>query len=235
MDLQEVMAELKALGTERTKKIYQSHGAKEPLFGVTTGAMKPLARKIKKDYALSMALYDTGNYDAAYFAGMIAEPQKMSQEDFEVWIQGAYFYMLSDYVAAVTLAETDFAQEVADRWIESDEELRVSAGWSCYCWLLGTRDDSWFDHEKLAAMLIRAGKTIHSQPNRVRYAMNNFVIAAGISYLPLHTEAVRIAEQIGSVSVNMGTTSCKTPNALQSIQKAESKGRLGFKRKNVRC
>ena len=55
MDLQEVMAELKALGSERTKKIYQNHGAKEPLFGVTTGAMKPLARKIKKDYALSMA------------------------------------------------------------------------------------------------------------------------------------------------------------------------------------
>ena len=47
MDLQMVMQELEALGKERTKKIYISNGAQEPLFGVATGAMKPIAKKIK--------------------------------------------------------------------------------------------------------------------------------------------------------------------------------------------
>ncbi|HWL23807.1 MAG TPA: DNA alkylation repair protein, partial [Ureibacillus sp.] len=43
MDLETVMQELEALGKERTKKTYISNGAHEPLFGVATGAMKPLA------------------------------------------------------------------------------------------------------------------------------------------------------------------------------------------------
>ncbi|WP_432764897.1 hypothetical protein, partial [Hungatella effluvii] len=67
------------------------------------------------------------------------------------------------------------------------------------------------------------------------YAMNDFVIAIGISYLPLHDEALLIAEQIGTVLVDMGKTHCKTPLALDYIRKAANKGRSGFKRKKVRC
>ncbi|MEK4832959.1 hypothetical protein MHI07_14920 [Bacillus sp. FSL H8-0545] len=47
MDFKTVMHELESLGKERTKKIYISNGAHEPVFGVTTGAMKPIAKKIK--------------------------------------------------------------------------------------------------------------------------------------------------------------------------------------------
>jgi hypothetical protein len=47
MNFAEVMTELEALGKERTKKIYMSNGAVEPLFGVATGAMKPLRKIIK--------------------------------------------------------------------------------------------------------------------------------------------------------------------------------------------
>jgi uncharacterized membrane protein YebE (DUF533 family) len=40
MDIQTILQELKELGTDRTKKIYLEQGAKEPLFGVATGAME---------------------------------------------------------------------------------------------------------------------------------------------------------------------------------------------------
>jgi len=137
MNAELVMQELEALSKERTKKMYMSNGAHEPLFGVATGAMKPIAKKIKIDQALAEELYATGNYDAMYFAGIIADPKAMTVTDFDRWIDSAYFYMLSDYVVAVTLAEAPIAQEVADAWIASGEELKMSAGWSCYCWLLG--------------------------------------------------------------------------------------------------
>lgn len=105
-----VMQELEALGKERIKKTYLNNGAHEPFFGVATGAMKPLAKKIKKNQPLAEQLYATGNYDAMYFAGIIADPITMTEADFERWMNAAYFYMLSDYVVAVTLAETDIAQ-----------------------------------------------------------------------------------------------------------------------------
>jgi len=235
MNVESVMQELEALGKERTKKIYVSNGAHEPLFGVATGQMKPIAKKIKINQPLAEQLYATGNYDAMYFAGIIADPKAMTAADFERWMDAAYFYMLSDYVVAVTLAETDIAQEVADRWIASDEELRMSAGWSCYCWLLGNRPDGEFSEDKIAGMLDLVERTIHDAPERAKYAMNHFIYTVGVSYLPLHDKAVETAKAVGPVEVKRDKTKSKLIHAFENIQKAVDKNQLGFKRKYVRC
>ncbi|MCG7407022.1 DNA alkylation repair protein [Paenibacillus sp. ACRRX] len=235
MNLDMVMQELEALGKERTKKIYLSNGAHEPLFGVATGQMKPIFRKIKRNQSLAEELYATGNYDAMYFAGVIADPKAMSEADFERWIDKAYFYMLSDYVVAVTLAETDIAQEVADKWIKSGAELKMSAGWSCYCWMLGNRPDSEFSQVKIADMLELVNNSIHDAPERTKYAMNNFIYTVGVSYVPLHHKAVEIAKEVGPVEVNRESGKSKFLNASDNIQKAIDKSQLGFKRKYVRC
>jgi hypothetical protein len=57
----------------------------------------------------------------------------------------------------------------------------------------------------------------------------------GISYKPLHEKAVEVAKQIGRVNVNVGDTSCKVPVASDYIEKTIKQGRIGFKRKHVRC
>jgi 3-methyladenine DNA glycosylase AlkD len=230
-----VMQELEALGKERTKKIYISNGAHEPLFGVATGQMKPIAKKIKKDQSLAEELYATGNYDAMYFAGVIADPLVMTESDFDRWIDAAYFYMLSDYVVAVTLAETDIAQTVADKWIASGEELRMSAGWSCYCWLLGNRPDAEFNTNKIASMLDQVKNTIHDSPERTKSAMNNFIYTVGVSYLPLHDKAVETAKTVGTVEVKRNEKKSSFLIASESIQKEIDRGKIGFKRKYVRC
>ncbi|MBN2982381.1 MULTISPECIES: DNA alkylation repair protein [Cohnella] len=235
MDMETVMQELEALGKERLRKIYLCNGAREPLFGVATGAMKPIVKKIKINQALAEQLYATGNYDAMYFAGIIADPKAMTEADFERWIDEAYFYMISDYVVAVTLAETDIAQEVADKWIASGEELKMSAGWSCYCWLLGSRPDAEFSESKLAGMLERAKATIHEAPERTKYAMNNFIYTAAISFKPLHDKAVETAKAVGPVEVKKDKKKSGFLNAAENIQKAVDRGQLGFKRKYVRC
>ncbi|TBL80832.1 DNA alkylation repair protein [Paenibacillus thalictri] len=235
MNFEMVMQELEALGKERTKKIYMSNGAHEPVFGVATGEMKPILKKAKINQPLAEQLYATGNYDAMYFAGMIADPKAMTEADFERWMDGAYFYMLSDFVVAVTLAEADIAQEVADKWIASGEELRMSAGWSCYCWLLGNRPDDEFSESKIASMLELVKNTIHDAPDRTKYSMNNFIYTVGVSYLPLHNKAVEIAKEVGAVEVNRDKKRSSFLLASERIQKAVDKQALGFKRKHVRC
>ncbi|KOR80329.1 DNA alkylation repair protein [Bacillus sp. FJAT-21352] len=235
MNVEMVMQELEALGKERTKKMYISNGANEPLFGVATGAMKPIVRKIKINQHLAEELYSTGNYDAMYFAGIIADPKAMTESDYDRWMDAAYFYMLSDYVVAVTLSESDIAQEVSDKWIASGEELRMSAGWSCYCWLLGNRKDVEFSESKISDMLDLVKHTIHDSPERTKSAMNNFLYTVGISYLPLHEKAVETAKAIGIVEVKRDKKKTSFLNAYESIQKEVGGGRLGFKRKHVRC
>jgi len=229
------MQELEALGKERTKKIYISNGAHEPLFGVATGAMKPISKKIKINQPLADELYATGNYDAMYFVGIIADPNAMTEADCERWMDGAYFYMLSDFVVAVTLSEADIAQQVADKWIASGDELRMSAGWSCYCWLLGNRPDSEFSERKLADMLDLVKNTIQHSPERSKYAMSNFIYTVGTSYIPLHARALETGKAIGQVEVQTDKAKSKFLQPAENIQKAIDKGQLGFKRKHVRC
>ncbi|RDW16881.1 DNA alkylation repair protein [Oceanobacillus chungangensis] len=235
MDFETVMQELEALSKERMKKMYMSNGAVEPLFGVATGAMKPIAKKIKINQQLAEELYATGNYDAMYFAGIIADPTAMTESDFDRWMDTAYFYMLSDYVVAVTLSESSIAQDVADKWIASGDELRMSGGWSCYCWLLGNRQDHEFSESKINNMLEQVKNTIHDAPERTKSAMNNFLYTVGVSYLPLHEKAVETAKEVGTVEVKRGKKKSSILNAYESIQKEVDKGKLGFKRKYVRC
>lgn len=235
MNVETVMQELESLGKERMKKMYMSNGAHEPLFGVATGAMKPLSKQIKINQALAEELYATGNYDAMYFAGVIADPNGMTEADYDRWMDAAYFYMLSDYVVAVTLSESSIAQQVADKWIASGEDLRMSGGWSCYCWLLGNRKDVEFSESKLSEMLDLVKETIHEAPERTKSAMNNFIYTVGISYVPLHEKAVTIAKEVGIVEIKRDNKKNSYLNAFENIQKEIDKGRIGFKRKHVRC
>jgi len=235
MNLETVMQELEALGKDRLKKMYMANGAREPLFGVATGEMKPILKKTKLNQNLAEQLYATGNYDAMYFAGIIAEPNAMTEADYDRWMDSAYFYMLSDFVVAVTLSEADIAQEVADKWIASGEDLRMSAGWSCYCWLLGSRPDREFSESNLAKMLEQVEHTIRDAPERTKYSMNYFLYTVATSYLPLHDKAVATAKAVCPVEVKGDKGKSKLLNAVENIQKMADRGKLGFKRKHVRC
>lgn len=235
MTRDDVLRELEALATATTKKNYLSRGVREPLFGVPTGAMKPLKKQIGLDQGLADELWDTGNYDAMYFAGMIADVRVMTADDFDRWIAGAYSPMVSDFIVAVTLAESDLARAVADRWIRSGDEHRASAGWRCYEWLLGWRADSFFEPETLKVLMALAARTIHQAPPDVKRAMSDFLVAVGVSYLPLHEEALRTADEIGAVEVDAGGGAKPLPDAAARIRMAAEKGRLGFKRRAVRC
>ena len=78
-------------------------------------------------------------------------------------------------------------------------------------------------------------ENIHKAQNRVRYTMNGFIISAG-TYIPeLTDKAMKIAEQIGKVKVDMGGTSCKVPYGKDYIQKVVDRGTVGKKRKMARC
>jgi 3-methyladenine DNA glycosylase AlkD len=235
LDFDSLMRALETLGTAHTKKSYLSRGVREPLFGVATGAMKPLKKQIGVDQALADRLWDTGNYDAMYFAGMIADVRVMTEADFDRWIDGAYCAMLSDFVVAVTLAESDLAQRVANRWIRSGEENRASAGWACYEWLLGWRPDSYFEPDTVRELLELDAATIHEASPRVKRAMNNFILAVGVSYQPLHDEALKTAQDIGVVEVVSNGKVKPLGSASEQIRKAAEKGKIGFKRRAVRC
>ncbi|CAA6829001.1 MAG: FIG00762573: hypothetical protein [uncultured Aureispira sp.] len=235
MTKKEVLEQLEAFGDERTKNTFLKHGAKEPLFGVKVGDLKKILKKTKKNHALSLELYATGNSDAMYLAGLMADEKQITASDLEDWVGKAYWYYLSEFTVPWLAAETDFGFDLAQKWMESKEEGIASAGWATCSNFASIRPDAALDIETYSQLLDRVAREIDQAQNRVRYTMNGFVIAVG-SYIPALTKkAQEIAAQIGKVSVEMGGTSCKVPLASAYIQKVMDKDRIGKKRKQARC
>jgi hypothetical protein len=65
--------------------------------------------------------------------------------------------------------------------------------------------------------------------------MNGFVISVGTYVSKLLKDARATAARIGTVSVDVGETSCKVPVATEYISKVEKMGRVGKKRKTMKC
>lgn len=233
MNLEEVISKLEALGTEQTKKTLMRHGVNEPLFGVKIGDMKKLVKDIKKDQDLVKALFNTGNYDAMYLAGLAINPKLVTKELLEDWIEKVDCLALAEYTVANVAAESQFARELAIKWMSSDDENIATCGWSTYSNYISISHD--LDLDEIAEYLNFVENVIHSQPNRVKYTMNGFVMSVGSYIEELNQRALEAANHIGKVDVYMGKTSCKVPNAKEQIEKIISMDRVGKKHKRCIC
>ncbi|MFD0619501.1 DNA alkylation repair protein [Paenibacillus sp. GCM10027629] len=235
LTLEEVMDKLEAMGTEQTKKTFLRHGAQEPLFGVRIGDMKKLVKDVKKDQALAKALYDTGNADAMYLAGLTVNPKTVTKDMLQQWVKQAYWYTPAEYTVANIAAESQYALELAREWMKSPSEMIATCGWSTYANHVMITADVQLDMAEIRELLQQIAKSIHTERNRVRYTMNSFVISVGASVKELHEDAMRVAEQIGPVRVDMGQTACKVPLATEYMNKIAARGSLGMKKKTCIC
>lgn len=232
-----ILADLKKVSDPQTKKTYVRHGAPaDKVYGVKVGAMKPIAKKIKGEQQLGLELYDTGNRDAMYLAGLIVDGSKLSKAQLDAWVGKSRGYAgISESTVVWVAAEHPDALAIARKWIESKDETTAAAGWCLYAGCLATRADETLDLDEVQALMDRVVANIHTAPNRVRYQMNSFVIGVGCYVEPLLAEAKAAAEAIGMVEVDMGDTACKTPLAADYIAKVEKMGRVGRKRKTLKC
>jgi len=232
-----IMAELKSKGKEQTRKIYSRHGMDEKLvLGVSVADMKVIAKSIRGRQDLACELWTTGIMDAMYLAGMVADGAKLSREQLDEWAEStAGLQMISEYTVPWLTVENPNARALALKWMKSKEEHVAAAGWSTYGGLVALKPDGELDLVEIQGLLDTVVKQIAKAPNRVRYTMNTFVISVGGYVKPLLKQAKAAARQIGTISVDVGDTACKVPVATAYIEKIEAAGRLGKKRKTLRC
>jgi 3-methyladenine DNA glycosylase AlkD len=235
MTAKQILAELKPLGSDSYKKVMLNHGIKEPFFGVKISELQKIRKRIKKDYQLALDLYDTGNYDAMYLAGLIADDAQMTKKDLQRWIANATHAPLTGSTIPWVAAGSPHGWELALEWIHSKKALTAAAGWATLGSLVSIKDDSELDLPELKRLLERVRKNIDQAADEVRYQMNSFVIAVGSYVKSLMDTAIQTAEKIGPVTVDMGNTSCEVPFAPDYIRKVQERGTVGKKRKSAKC
>jgi len=201
---------------------------------VKVADMKTIVKKVKKDYTLAKELFDTGNGDAMYLAGLIADETKMTKADLEKWAKQATWHWNSEYSVPWVASETKFGWELGMKWIDSKQENVASCGWSTLSSYINLTPNDKLDLKTIEKLMTRAIKELPKGQNRVAYTMNGFLIC--VAGIPEFTaKVIEATKKIGPVEIDMGGTACKVPYAPDYIAHMKKMGRLGKKRKSARC
>ncbi|AYL94013.1 DNA alkylation repair protein [Mucilaginibacter celer] len=81
--------------------------------GVRVPHIRKLARLIKKDHALALALWDTAIHEAWLLATMIAEPKLLTLEVMDAWTNDFYSWDICDQACGNLFIYTPFALDKA--------------------------------------------------------------------------------------------------------------------------
>lgn len=235
MSVQVLLEQLRGCGSATIAAILKKHGAQEPVWGVKIEDMKKLMKPYKGKQDVACALFESGAYDAQYLAGLLADGRLMSEAQLQQWVESANAHAIREYSVAWVTTESPFALTMALRWIEDQDEGIAATGWAVLVNLVSVTADEQLDVALLEGLLRRVEASVHQQKNRVRAAMNQYVIALGCFVVPLHAAAMAAGRSIGKVAVDVGDTACKIPFAPDYIAKVVQRGSVGKKRKSVKC
>jgi 3-methyladenine DNA glycosylase AlkD len=144
MTRDEALAWLKRRGSRRNVEGMARYGIVAPrAFGVPMGAMLLLARRLGKDHALALALWESGWYDARILGSMVADPARVTRRQMNAWAVAFDNWGICDTVCWHLFEKTPFAWEKAQAWAVSPREFVRRAGFALMAGLAG--------HDKEAA------------------------------------------------------------------------------------
>jgi 3-methyladenine DNA glycosylase AlkD len=214
MNKTEVIRELKAMGTAQNRKVFAAHGLHGDAYGVSYANLGKLKKKIKQDHPLAEQLWATGNLDARVLATMIADPQQISAKTLDTWVRDVDNHGIAAAFSGVARRARG-AKARTKKWIAARDQWKCTTGWDM---LAGLAESDTFTDDELEDYIEVIEQSIHTAKNRVKYSMNNAVIAIGLRP-KLRKKVIAAAKRIGKVNVDHGTTSCKTPDAVSYIAK----------------
>lgn len=216
MTCYEVMSYLESVGTAQNRTIYKRHGARDPLFGVSFKELRTLAKRLGRDQALALSLWETENVDARILATMIADGSAFNRDMLHDWVDAIDYYILLDEFVSNVAFFSPARTEVLEDWLSSVKEYTLRAAYTLVAILtrkLANEDDTFF--ERVLPMITCA---IADAPNRAKEGMNTALLAIGMRSNALREQALAVADHVGPITINHGDTSCVTHDARKYLR-----------------
>ncbi len=129
MQIDDVLAALEALGSPEVKAIKAGFAiTAEQSHGIFLKDIKALAKKIGKNDALALELFDTGVYEARVLCSKLYNPRNVTEALMEKWSATFENWEICDTFCMGFLGTTKFAVPKAFEWAEREGEFQKRAG-----------------------------------------------------------------------------------------------------------
>ncbi|MCC6548862.1 MAG: DNA alkylation repair protein [Ignavibacteriaceae bacterium] len=223
MTVTELLSQLEALSDVKMHKRHVKHGADpDRLFGVRTGDIRKIAKKLKNNHQLGLELWKTRNYDARLLAILIMKPAELSREELNDMASDLGLDWVADWFNSYVLKESQYQEELRVRWLESDNPWQGRCGWN----LTASKIVWGAEDLDLKKILDRIEKEMPTAAREVQWTMNIALAYTGINHPEFRKRALEIGEKLGiyrDYPVANGCTSPFAPiwiNEMVSRQKA---------------
>ena len=220
MILEEVMKQLKSLGNEAMRAHNTKYGAGDNQFGVKRGDLRTLAKKIKANHDLALALWQTGNIDAQFLATLLIKPNSLSANEMERMVKSVAFVHVADWLFSYVIKQHPDKESLRLKWMTSNNAMAARAGWGLTAERVATSPEGL----DLTALLDRIETEMGNAAPEVQWTMNCVLAEIGIHFPKYRKRAIAIGEALGlyrDYPVSKGCTSPYAPiwiNAIVSRQ-----------------
>jgi len=96
--------------------------------GIRLPELRKIAKEIKTDHALALALWKIKIHEAKLLASMIADPKQFTEQQADEWVNDFTSWDICDQVCGNLLDRTNFAVNKALEYTKSDKEFVKRAG-----------------------------------------------------------------------------------------------------------
>lgn len=136
MQCEEVVKRLRVLGNPDAVAGMARYGiATKNAYGVSIPVLRRLAKEIGKEHKLAQELWKIDNRETRILAGMVDEPELVTEDQMEKWVKDFADWEVCDQVCQNLFVYTKFACQKALEWSRRDEEFVKRAGFALMAWL----------------------------------------------------------------------------------------------------
>lgn len=196
--VQSVLAELKRLSQPRIREEMSSRYGivTKDAFGVRMRDMQDVAKKLGRNHALALALWETGNYEARMVATFVAEPDRITPALMDRWCRDFDNWATCDTVCFKLFDQTSHAFGRVAAWAGRKDEFQKRAAFALIACLAAHNEDAGDQRFRAFLPLIETAAT--DERNFVKKGVSWALRGVGGRSAALKSAAVALARKLAA-------------------------------------
>jgi 3-methyladenine DNA glycosylase AlkD len=202
----EVLAALAALEDPKARAVNERHGDDH---GVNLGKLRALAKQLKTQQDLALALWATGDTAARLLALLICRPKAFARAELDAMLRAARAPKVHDWLVNYVVKKSPHAEELRTAWFADPDPVVASAGWALTTDRVAKKPAGL----DLDGLLDTVEKEMRDAPERLQWAMNHCLAQIGIEHPAHRARAIGIGERLEVLKDYPTPANCTSPYA----------------------
>lgn len=220
-----VIAELKAMGSEENRAGMARFGINtDDAFGISMTAIRPLARRHRRNHDLALALWATGKHEARILASLIDDPKEVTPKQMDEWAADFDSWDLCDQACMKLFAATPYVAQKVRKWAKDKREFVRRAAFALIAGYAVHAKKA--PDDEFLPFLDEIERAADDDRNFVKKAVNWALRQIGKRSAELHAPALRLAEELAASGDK--TARWIGRDAVKELTDPKQLGRLGL-------